>query len=94
MGVMTLPPIIALMPLLESARGAFARWLTVFGRVPFFFFMLHIPLVHAFALVVSTIRLGVRTIPCCALATAILRVTVLSDDAGQPLRGFSATEYG
>jgi hypothetical protein len=30
----------------------------VFGRVPFFFYMLHIPLIHALALVVSRIRLG------------------------------------
>ena len=35
-----------------------ARWLTVFGRVPFFFYLLHIPLIHALALVVSQIRLG------------------------------------
>jgi hypothetical protein len=30
----------------------------LFGRVPFFFYMLHIPLIHALALVVSKIRLG------------------------------------
>ena len=41
-----------------AARGALARWLTVFGRVPFFFYLLHIPLIHAIALVVSRIRLG------------------------------------
>ena len=34
------------------------RWLAVFGRVPFFFYVLHIPLIHALALVVSWIRLG------------------------------------
>ena len=33
-------------------------WLTVFGRVPFFYYVLHIPLIHALALVVSAIRLG------------------------------------
>jgi uncharacterized membrane protein len=57
--LMTLGPTIAVVPWLEGARGAFARWLTIFGRVPFFFYMLHIPLIHAFALVVSKIRLGV-----------------------------------
>jgi hypothetical protein len=56
--LMTLGPIIALIPLLEGARGTFVRWITVFGRVPFFFYMLHIPLIHVLALVVSKIRLG------------------------------------
>src|SRR5271165_6418431 len=61
--LMTLGPIIALIPLLENARGALARpiarTLNMFGRVPFFFYVLHIPLIHALALVVSKIRLGV-----------------------------------
>jgi uncharacterized membrane protein len=56
--LMTLGPIIASLPLLDGARGALARWLTVFGRVPFFFYMLHIPLIHAVALVVSALRTG------------------------------------
>jgi uncharacterized membrane protein len=56
--LMTLGPIIALMPLLEGLNGAVARAITLFGRVPFFFYMLHIPLIHALALVVSKIRLG------------------------------------
>jgi uncharacterized membrane protein len=56
--LMTLGPTIALMPWLERARGAAARWLTVFGRVPFFFYLLHIPLIHALAVLVSAIRLG------------------------------------
>ena len=53
---MTLGPTIALIPLLDRARGRLARWLTVFGRVPFFFYVLHIPLIHALALVVSRMR--------------------------------------
>jgi uncharacterized membrane protein len=56
--LMTLGPIIALIPLLEGFSGAVARGITVFGRVPFFFYMLHIPLIHALALVVSKVRLG------------------------------------
>jgi uncharacterized membrane protein len=56
--LMTLGPTIALIPLLERARGRVARWITVFGRVPFFFYVLHIPLIHAIALVVSWIREG------------------------------------
>jgi uncharacterized membrane protein len=56
--LMTLGPIIALIPLLEGRHGALARRITIFGRVPFFYYMLHIPLIHALALVVSKIRLG------------------------------------
>lgn len=56
--LMTLGPTIALIPLLERGRGRVAQWLTVFGRVPFVYYVLHIPLIHALALVVSTIRLG------------------------------------
>ena len=56
--LMTLGPTIALLPLLERCRGPVARGLTVFGRVPFFYYMLHIPLIHALALVVSVLRLG------------------------------------
>ncbi len=56
--LMTLGPAIALIPLLERARGGAARFVTVFGRVPFFYYMLHIPLIHALAIVVSAIRLG------------------------------------
>ncbi len=56
--LMTLGPTIALIPVLERARGAVARWVTVFGRVPFFYYMLHIPLIHALAVVVSQLRLG------------------------------------
>jgi uncharacterized membrane protein len=56
--LMTLGPVIALVPLLERARGALARGIALFGRVPFFYYVLHIPLIHALALVVSKIRLG------------------------------------
>jgi uncharacterized membrane protein len=56
--LMTLGPCIALIPLLERARGALARWITIFGRVPFFYYILHIPLIHLLALVVSKIKLG------------------------------------
>jgi uncharacterized membrane protein len=56
--LMTLGPIIALIPVLEGLRGALAQRITIFGRVPFFFYMLHIPLIHALSLIVSKIRLG------------------------------------
>jgi len=54
--LMTLGPTIALIPILERARGALARWLTVFGRVPMFYYLLHIPLIHLVALLISLVR--------------------------------------
>jgi uncharacterized membrane protein len=56
--LMTLGPTIALIPALERARGALVRWMTVFGRVPFFFYVLHIPLIHVAAIIVTKIRMG------------------------------------
>ena len=56
--LMTLGPVLALIPLLETARGPLVRPIAMFGRVPFFFYVLHIPLIHALAIVVSKIRLG------------------------------------
>jgi uncharacterized membrane protein len=56
--LMTLGPTIALVPLLDRARGSVAGWVTTFGRVPFFFYVLHIPLIHGLALLVSRSREG------------------------------------
>jgi uncharacterized membrane protein len=56
--LMTLGPAIALIPFLERAHGPLPRMIAVFGHVPFFFYLLHIPLIHALALVVCKIRLG------------------------------------
>ena len=55
---MTLGPTIALIPVLDRARGMVAEWIAMFGRVPFFFYVAHIPLIHVLALVVSRVRLG------------------------------------
>ncbi len=54
--LMTLGPTIGLIPVLEGLRGRAAGWLSTFGRVPFFFYMLHIPLIHTLALFVSMFR--------------------------------------
>ena len=56
--LMTLGPTIAALPLLEGARGWWAGALAVFGRVPFFYYVIHIPLIHAAAILVSVIRTG------------------------------------
>ena len=59
--LMTLGPLIALLPLVEHARGRVASALDVFGRVPLFYYVLHIPLIHISAIVVSLIRTGAVT---------------------------------
>jgi uncharacterized membrane protein len=56
--LMTLGPTILLVPLLERARGPIARVLTVFGRVPFFYYVLHIPLIHLIFVALSIARFG------------------------------------
>jgi uncharacterized membrane protein len=54
--LMTLGPTIAALPVLERAHGRIAQWLTVFGRVPLFYYLLHIPLIHATAVAISIMR--------------------------------------
>lgn len=56
--LMTLGPTIALLPLAERARDPIGRGLAVFGRVPLFDYLLHIPAIHVAALVVSVAREG------------------------------------
>jgi uncharacterized membrane protein len=54
--LMTLGPSIAVLPLLERAHGRITQSLAVFGRVPLFFYMLHIPLIHSVAVAMSLVR--------------------------------------
>jgi uncharacterized membrane protein len=56
--LMTLGPVLVALPFLESSSGFLARVLTVFGRVPFFYYILHIPLIHLAAIAVSLLRFG------------------------------------
>jgi len=56
--LMTLGPLIALVPYAEKAKGWFAEVLVTFGRVPMFYYLLHIPLIHLSALLVNLIREG------------------------------------
>ena len=54
--LMTLGPMFLALPLVENARGRVARWLEVFGKVPFFYYVLHIPLIHLVAVLISLVR--------------------------------------
>ncbi|MBZ5621658.1 MAG: heparan-alpha-glucosaminide N-acetyltransferase domain-containing protein [Acidobacteriia bacterium] len=56
--LMTLGPTIALLPLAERARGWLAGALATFGRVPMFYYLLHIPAIHIAALFVTLLREG------------------------------------
>jgi uncharacterized membrane protein len=56
--LMTIGPLIALSPLAERSRGRIADLLSVFGKVPLFYYLLHIPLIHITALVVNVIATG------------------------------------
>jgi uncharacterized membrane protein len=56
--LMTLGPLILSIPLAERAKGWLATVFTIFGRVPLFYYLLHIPLIHILALGVNKIRLG------------------------------------
>jgi len=54
--LMTLGPVFLLLAAAEKLRGPLARALIVFGRVPFFFYVAHLYLIHLLA-----IALGVAT---------------------------------
>jgi uncharacterized membrane protein len=51
--MMTLGPLIALIPWAERAKGAVVSFFAVFGRVPFFYYIAHILVIHISALVLN-----------------------------------------
>ena len=57
--LMTLGPMIALIPFADRLRGWFADVLNIFGKVPMFYYLLHIPLIHVLALITNLILTGV-----------------------------------
>jgi uncharacterized membrane protein len=48
---MTIGPALLLLAAVENARGRFAEWVTTFGRVPFFYYVVHVIVIHALAVV-------------------------------------------
>jgi uncharacterized membrane protein len=56
--LMTLGPMFILLGLAENWRGRLTEIATTFGRVPFFYYVLHIPLIHLAACIVSLVREG------------------------------------
>ncbi|HXG79924.1 MAG TPA: heparan-alpha-glucosaminide N-acetyltransferase domain-containing protein [Methyloceanibacter sp.] len=55
---MTLGPALMGLAAFEHARGRLADWLTVFGRVPFFFYVVHIYVIHALAVATGYVTTG------------------------------------
>jgi uncharacterized membrane protein len=54
--LMTLGPMFLLLPLFDRARGKIGDAVATFGRVPMFYYLLHIPAIHFAAVLVSLIR--------------------------------------
>jgi len=54
--LMTLGPMFVLLPWFERARGRIGEIVATFGRVPMFYYLLHIPAIHLAAVIVSLIR--------------------------------------
>jgi uncharacterized membrane protein len=56
--MMTLGPALILLALFERVHGTIASWITTFGRVPFFFYVAHIFLIHALAVALAWATIG------------------------------------
>lgn len=61
---MTLGPALVALAVAERARGRVAEWVSVYGRVPLFFYVTHILVAHAAAVVLAFVQSGeLRRIP-------------------------------
>ena len=56
--LMTLGPAILAIAFVEKARGWFARVFETFGKVPMFYYLMHILIIHITALIVTFLREG------------------------------------
>ena len=54
--LMTLGPMLLGLGIFQTSHNALTRLLETYGRVPMFYYMLHIPLIHALALAVCAVR--------------------------------------
>jgi uncharacterized membrane protein len=60
--MMMLGPALMLLACFEHARGAYARLLATFGQVPFFYYVVHIYLIHALAVATGLAMTGTLTL--------------------------------
>ncbi len=56
--MMTIGPLIALIPVAEELSGAISEFFATLGSVPFFYYVIQLPLAHALACAVSWARTG------------------------------------
>jgi uncharacterized membrane protein len=56
--LMTLGPALLALAIFDRSLGPLGRHVVVFGRVPFFFYLLHIPLIHGSAVLCDWLRFG------------------------------------
>lgn len=71
--LMTLGPTLVALALTEKVRGRIANWIAVFGRVPLFFYVVHIYLAHTLAVALGFVQGG-----------ELRRVPVVSDPGSIP----------
>lgn len=55
---MTLGPALMMLAAFENVRGPVAGWITIIGRVPFFYYVVHIFLLHALAVLYAWMAFG------------------------------------
>jgi uncharacterized membrane protein len=56
--LMTLGPAIAALALFDRPPGPVGRFFQTYGRVPLFYYLLHLPLIHGLAVVLDLVRYG------------------------------------
>jgi uncharacterized membrane protein len=56
--LMTLGPALLFLAWFDGGVPRGLRWVLVFGRVPLFFYLLHLPLIHGLSVLVHSIRFG------------------------------------
>jgi uncharacterized membrane protein len=56
--MMTIGPAMILLASFERAHGLVTSWFTTFGRVPFLFYVVHLPLIHGGAVALAWLTVG------------------------------------